>query len=215
MPEPTIGAGRYKVADGESVPTVALRSGHFWETLWNHPDNAALAALRKDATILVPGDEIVVPPIEVKRTAAATGKRHVFRRRGVPSRFSVQILDRDEPRANAKYRLEIHGRPAIEGALDANGTLDVFVDATVTSATLVIGDEIYEIEIGRLRPIDALDGIQQRLKNLGYYHGDVDGQPGAATTEAIRVFQAAAELPVTGEMDDTTRDALSTAHDQR
>lgn len=201
------------------MPTVALRSGHFWETIWKHPDNAALSEMRKDATILVPGDIVVVPPLRMKNLVRATGARHVFRRRGVPSRFSLQLFDRGEPRAGKTYRLRLDDGRELHGKLDDTGTLDVFLDATVTSAVLFVGDgddaEEFDVEIGRLRPLDAVDGVQQRLKNLGYYQGPLDGVFTAAVADAIRIFQAIAGCTVTGELDDATRDALAVVHDQR
>jgi hypothetical protein len=216
-PHPAIPAGPYVVAEGESVPTVALRAGFFWETLWNHPDNAELEQARKDPAILMPGDRVVVPELRLKQLPVATGARHVFRRRGVPSRFSVQLFERGKPRAGQPYRLEIEDGTTIEGTLDDEGLLDVFLDATVKQATLVVGEdeEAYDVEIGRLLPIDSPAGVQQRLANLGCYSGAIDGTGDDALGAAIRAFQAKSSLPITGETDDTTRAALATAHDQR
>ena len=50
---------------GDSIPSLAHDNGHFWETLWNHGDNAALKALRKTPNILMPGDEVFVPEIRI------------------------------------------------------------------------------------------------------------------------------------------------------
>lgn len=217
LPHPTIPAGPYVVAVGESVPTVALRAGFFWETLWNHPDNAELAQARKDPGILVPGDRVVVPERTPKQVPCATGARHVFRRRGVPSRFSVQLFERGKPRAGEPYRLELEDGTQVEGTLDDEGLLDVFLDATVKRATLVIGgdEEVYDVEIGGLLPIDSLAGVQQRLANLGCYSGAIDGTASDALAAGIGAFQGKSSLPITGEMDDATRAALGTAHDQR
>jgi putative peptidoglycan binding protein len=209
--------GPYAVEDGESVPTVALRSGHFWETIWDHPDNAALAESRKDPNVLVPGDQVIVPPLRQKQCAVATGGRYVYRRRGVPSRFSMQLFERGIPRANENYRLEFDNGRTAEGTLDENGVLDAFADATARSVLLIVGDdgECFEIQIGTLRPIDTLEGVQQRLKNLGHYNGASDGVESPDVVDAIRTFQAVSELTVTGNLDDATRAALGTAHDQK
>jgi zinc D-Ala-D-Ala carboxypeptidase len=45
---------------------------------------------------------------------------------------------------------------------------------------------------------DAVSALQQRLKDLGYYTGDVDGDFGAATQEAVRLFQSQNGLDVDG-----------------
>lgn len=50
--------------------------------------------------------------------------------------------------------------------------------------------------------------IQQRLIDLGYLRGLADGIFGERSQTALRLFQALANLPVTGEADDATREAL-------
>ena len=39
---------------------------------------------------------------------------------------------------------------------------------------------------------DEVTRLQQRLKELGYYNGEVDGQYGPGTAEAVRVFSGPA-----------------------
>jgi hypothetical protein len=43
--------------------------------------------------------------------------------------------------------------------------------------------------------------VQAELANRGYYHGSIDGAIGPGTREAIRAFQRANNLPVTGLID--------------
>ena len=50
--------------------------------------------------------------------------------------------------------------------------------------------------------------IQQRLKDLGYYTGTVDGIYGPATTEAVKKFQFDYGLAQTGQVNSTTADYL-------
>ncbi|MEP9350589.1 N-acetylmuramidase domain-containing protein [Xanthobacter sp. KR7-225] len=57
-----------------------------------------------------------------------------------------------------------------------------------------------------------IEAIQQQLVTLGYPQvGDVDGRWGRLTTGAISAFQMHEGLPVTGDYDDATRDALAVA----
>jgi peptidoglycan hydrolase-like protein with peptidoglycan-binding domain len=49
---------------------------------------------------------------------------------------------------------------------------------------------------------------QQRLKADGYYAGQVDGVDGPMTQSAIRRYQRHSNLPVTGRLDQVTRDNL-------
>jgi membrane-bound lytic murein transglycosylase B len=53
------------------------------------------------------------------------------------------------------------------------------------------------------RPVDSLSieektQLQQLLRDKGYYDGEIDGQPGSATREAIRQFEIQAGLQVNG-----------------
>lgn len=51
--------------------------------------------------------------------------------------------------------------------------------------------------------------LQQRLIDLGFLAGEADGDVGPQTTAAIRRFQEARSLPVTGEFDSATVESLS------
>jgi peptidoglycan hydrolase-like protein with peptidoglycan-binding domain len=53
--------------------------------------------------------------------------------------------------------------------------------------------------------------VQTKLKELGYYHGLVDGRMGSQTAAAIRRFQIAQKLKVTGEMNPQTLRRLGVA----
>ena len=55
---------------------------------------------------------------------------------------------------------------------------------------------------------DVILAVQRALAQLGYYHGPVDGVVGPQTERAIRWFQSADSLPVTGEIDSATLRAL-------
>jgi predicted chitinase len=56
-----------------------------------------------------------------------------------------------------------------------------------------------------------IESAQQRLKDLNYFPGAIDGKHGAATTGAIATFQADKDLKVTGELDEETTDELSSS----
>jgi peptidoglycan hydrolase-like protein with peptidoglycan-binding domain len=49
---------------------------------------------------------------------------------------------------------------------------------------------------------------QKKLTQLGFYKGEVDGQPGSQTSAAIRRYQIAKNLKVTGELNRQTLDQL-------
>ena len=52
---------------------------------------------------------------------------------------------------------------------------------------------------------------QERLKAAGFNPGFIDGVLGARTREALRRYQASQGLPMTGMLDETTRQALLTS----
>jgi peptidoglycan hydrolase-like protein with peptidoglycan-binding domain len=55
---------------------------------------------------------------------------------------------------------------------------------------------------------DQVRELQARLKQIGWFFGDVTGMYGEATAEAVTGFQAKREIPVTGEVDQRTLDRL-------
>lgn len=55
---------------------------------------------------------------------------------------------------------------------------------------------------------DLTRAIQQRLKDQGFYYGEVDGQGGDETSAAIRRYQIRYGLKVTGQLNDETLHAL-------
>ena len=56
--------------------------------------------------------------------------------------------------------------------------------------------------------LDELDGVQSALTKLGYAPGKIDGVDGPNTMAAVKVFQAAASLPVDGIVGPQTKNAL-------
>ncbi|GLR80288.1 hypothetical protein GCM10007856_29660 [Azospirillum oryzae] len=53
--------------------------------------------------------------------------------------------------------------------------------------------------------------VQVELMRLGYYKGKIDGKMGPGTKEALRAFQRAQGLAVTGVMDNPTLARLGVA----
>jgi Putative peptidoglycan binding domain len=57
-------------------------------------------------------------------------------------------------------------------------------------------------------PTSLIMSVQKELARLGYYHGQIDGMTGSETGQALRWFQSAEKLPVTGQIDSATVKAL-------
>ena len=194
---------KHIVQPGEGLAGIAERWGFFPLTIWDHPGNAALRATREDPDILAAGDELVIPEKEPRVEAVATGRRHRFRRKGVPAILRVQVVLDGVPRANQPYVLEVDGA-ARSGSTDDRGIVKEYVASNARRAVLRIAPDNTEIAIalGYVEPSRRCDGVQSRLNNMGYPCGPVDGQPSERLRKAVLQFQRDAGIPESGEWDD-------------
>jgi hypothetical protein len=62
--------------------------------------------------------------------------------------------------------------------------------------------------VGTVWADDSTRALQQKLKDQGFYYGDVSGQPGPETAAALRRYQIRYGLRVTGEVNDETLRAM-------
>ena len=201
------------VSQGDSIPSIAKESGHFADTIWNHPNNAEIKAKRKNPNILYPGDDIFVPAIRRKDFSCATDMRHSFKRRGVPAKLKIQLFLLGEPRANEEYTLILDDQ-IIRGKTDADGNIEAFIPPNCKGGVLKLngGKEEYPVRVGHLNPIDTVSGVKQRLNNLGYNCGDETEEETDAVIEAVIQFQKDHGLEPTGQFDDATRAKLESLH---
>ena len=98
--------------------------------------------------------------------------------------------------------------PAIATGLEVVQALDVDAKARATDTS--VSTQAYAV--GDLREAQA------QLKDLNLYRSTVDGLGGRQTANAIKTFQYRAGIPVTGELDTATREALGSTdipRDQR
>jgi hypothetical protein len=197
------------VGEGESTSSLAKKNGFFWRTIWEHGENAELKAKRKDPNVLFADDEIFIPDKQLKEVSKGTEQKHKFKRKGEPCKLKVQLMKSGRPRANEKYVLNLDGT-LLNGTTDGEGKLEHFIPGESRSALLLLrgGQEALPLRLGDLDPCDQLTGIQQRLNNLGFDCGSESGDVGPETAEAIKKFQAAYKLDVTGEADEATKSKL-------
>lgn len=199
------------VGQGESVESVAVRAGHRWQTVWEHPANAPLREVRSSPHVLRPGDRVFVPPLEVKTVDADTTRRHRFRCENVPSRLRLRFLIDGAPRANAPFVLMVDGSRS-EGVTDGDGRIDVAVNPVAERALLEFVEaprshvrRRFDLRLRCLDPADEASGWVARLRLLGYAIGSARGD---RSLDALKAFQQRNGLPVTGSADAATLDAL-------
>lgn len=219
-------ATRHTIRSGDTVIKLAERFGLFPETIWLHPDNAELREKRKDMNILEPGDVVVIPDKEEKLQDAATTKRHVFRRRGIPALYRLQIFQESyEPYANQPFVLTVDGKE-ITGTTDGDGMLEVNLPPSARRGKLAVGpppegDEPdgrlrREVVFGELNPESGMSGVRQRLRNLGFHRVALQGERvDDDLREALFRFQHRFGLERTGEPDDATRAEVEKFHDHK
>jgi N-acetylmuramoyl-L-alanine amidase len=204
-------AKTHVVQPGECLSSISFEYGFFVDTLWNDSNNSDLKELRKSPVVLKAGDEVFIPDKREKKMSLKTGATYRFRRKGVPALFKTRLLVGDQPRANVRYTLII-GPATHSGQTGSDGAIQHYLSPSAETATLIVhdgdDDERYELNLGRLDPVDDVGGAQGRLRGLGFWAGEVDGEASDALREAVSAFQAHHGLSVSGELDDTTRQKL-------
>lgn len=205
----------YIVKPGECLASIAARLERTMESLWDLPENSELKQKRADPYVLAPGDVVRVPKVPGVGFEVRAGERHVFQRRATHIDFELAVSLDDEPRANLGFSLFVDGaQTPITGKTDAAGVVRVRIPAKARRGVLEFEDGRcrLQLHLGELDPFDTVAGVQGRLRALGHYFGELDGELGPYTTRAIRHFQRKAGLPTSGSIDAATTAAIRTAY---
>ena len=121
-----------------------------------------------------------------------------------------------EPDANAPYFLIVDQVPS-EGSTDGDGRIEISIPEGAQRATLIINpdtddEEMVELSLGDMDPVDTVCGVKKRLANLQFYCGAVDDEEDPELYAALNQFQHTYELEITGLIDQATKDKLIEAH---
>lgn len=212
----------HKVLQGECLSSISSRYGFSdYRAIYDHPKNAHLKRKRPNPNILLPGDCLYIPDKQEKRETRSTAQEHRFQI-AMPTvllRLFLRYED-EKPCADCRYTLKIDN-VIHTGRTRNDGLLEQQIPAGASQAEVMLwleeGNEEDTIRIplavGHLDPVEEVSGVQARLNNLGFSCGSVDGVAGAMTEQAIRRFQSAVGLPVTGRMDAQTLNRLRQRHD--
>jgi hypothetical protein len=185
-----VGDGAYVAKQGECIYSIAARTGHRWQTLWDHPQNQSLRAARKDPGILLPGDRVFVPELAVKTLTLASGKRHRIVIEEQLVWLRLRMCDGDgEPMAKAKYELCV-GDQKIPVETNDEGYFEARVPARLETARLVetATGESFTLCIGHMDPTGSAGAVRKRLANLGYHPGGEEAEMNAALDEQVAVL---------------------------
>lgn len=205
------------VSRGDCISSIAAASALSADSVWT--ENAALAERRDNPNVLDIGDVVEVPEHEPRAEPCTTDRRHHFRVRAAPTLVRLKILRADlQPRAGLAYTLTIDGGEVRNGSTDDQGLLEEPIPPMTAEVTIAFEEndnpESYRIPLGTVRPVETTEGVQQRLLNLGFDCGEVDGVWGRRSAAAMREYQAmrSPDLRVTGQADDASRADLVATH---
>jgi N-acetylmuramoyl-L-alanine amidase len=209
----------HQVKQGDCISSIAFENGFFPDTIWNHPNNAELKKKRQDPNVLMPGDMVFVPDIRPKEVSEPTNQVHKFRYKSTPAKLRIQFSENDQPRANVPYKLTIDGKVVSNPGdkTDSTGMVvsSILPDAREGVLELGEGEEKvqYNLVLGYLNPVKDISGVKQRLRNLGFYGGKIDGAMDEEIKNSIQAFQSVNKLTATGELNQETMNKLRNLHD--
>lgn len=206
-------ASYHTVASGDSVASIAKQYGFFAPDIWDHPNNADLKELRDgNPNTLLSGDLVYIPDLVPKSFDIETEKRHRYRRLGIPSKITFQVLEFGKPLTGLAYTITLDDKSEIKGSTDGDGFIRESVQPERKWALVEyegrFGTKKKKVSLGHLDPISTTSGVQQRLNNIGMNVPE-NGELDEATVEVIKRFQRKQKLEITGEIDDTTRTSLA------
>jgi hypothetical protein len=203
--------GTHVIESGDTVASLAAAHGFTDPRIvWNAPENAELRQRRKP-DILAPGDELYIPPRELRTVTVATGRRHTLRIERCLVRLRVALRDIvGKPRAGTTAVLEVDGKRE-DLTADGDGVIEMTIAPDARDAVLTVDGQEYDLEIGKLDPIDSEEGVTRRLRNLGYLV-DGMGDDAEALSFAVELFQVDHELAVDGNDLESIREKLEEVH---
>lgn len=209
------------VTGDEWIGSIAEKYGFpSWTTIWKHSGNAALRKNR-DPNMLMAGDKVFIPPLE---STKASDKG------GLASGSSGEKLTLTAAKGNwlrirvveFKTYLDLFGKIPYElsvGSGTAGGEIEkdkqeieIPLPLGVKTGTLKLGDNVYDLVIGGLAPLNTTAGMQARINNLGWDAGPVDGDNGPKTKRGVKDFQAYYQITVDGKIGSETRGKAKEVH---
>ncbi len=165
----------------------------------------ALFRLRLTEEVLVKSDGQAASPAASEKSASVSDELSV-----PAAKFETKA------RAKLPYRLIIDGN-IFDGKTDPNGVLEQRIPPNASGGELILEpgtdrEVRYELQLGHVDPLSDVVGVKQRLANLGFECYERTDQETPEFAAALRAFQEAFGIPMTGKLDATTRDKVREAH---
>jgi N-acetylmuramoyl-L-alanine amidase len=210
----------YVVRQGDYLTRLAETMGFDADSVWQHPDNAALRERRSDPNILAPGDVLRVPrPAPPQHLSVAARTRNAYRATRQRMTLCVVVHDQRGPLANQRYVVE-SPPPRSEGTTSGSGELTISVSTADREALVSFPDlELrLPIHVAHLDPVTEPSGVWMRLEHLGYLAPRIpgtslgDAERRSRLADAIESFQRDQGLTVNGVVDEALCSALCRAH---
>jgi hypothetical protein len=182
-------AGYITVQEGACVNSIAFQYGFAPDTIWNHPNNAALRTPDRSISILQPGDSVYVPDKTIKQISAPTDQVTVFKRNGVPAKLKLRFVDQEgNARASVSYRLDVDGKTIATGYTDPDGSIEQSIQPNANSGLVFLNEtETYNLKLGSMDPSSQEMGVRKRLKNLGLLADETNDSQAANAKQAFLV----------------------------
>ncbi len=207
---------QYVVVQGDCLSSIAYRFGFKWQQLWDDAQNGDLRKRRKDPNILYVGDVVYIPEVTPREETRPTNATHRFQITMELAKVRMRLMYASEPRAGEIWEFLVDGKSVHHGTIDDDGFLEFTIPPDAPGGLLRVGDpeeaEEYQVNLGHLDPIDTIEGIQERLINLGFIVGKVDGVIGDLTRGAISLFQMQKNLDIDGIAGPVTKARLLKVH---
>jgi hypothetical protein len=119
--------------------------------------------------------------------------------------LNLELLDSTgAPLAGRAYALTLPDGTRREGKLDADGCLHEPVPAGAGPLLLDVAERRLALDVVGMPASDTIEGVQERLNQLNYFVGKVDGEMGRFTKTALERFQRDHGLVITGVHDEAT-----------
>jgi hypothetical protein len=211
----------HTVRQGECLSSIAAYYGFSdWRLIYDDPANAQFKQKRPNPNLIYPNDELYIPDRNPSAVGRPTNARHFFVVKRRPTFINVRVQNlAKEPIKNARYKLVLEDTE-LEGTTDENGCIKTEIHASDEYGTLIVWPDAndaeekteWRVHLGHLDPLETVTGVKGRLRNLNYYHGEIDDKEDEVYEAAVRRFQEDYDLVIDGIVGQATRARLKQQH---